>query len=107
MIDAVIQRRDLLKSALSLTAIASAAEGPVRLAVAGLAHGHASGMFRRLAGRTDVTLCGVSDADPKLRTRYFDQFKIDSKLGYGSLDEMLDQAKPDGVMGFTNTFDHL
>jgi predicted dehydrogenase len=72
-----------------------------------LTHGHARGFFTRNLKRTDVQLVGVSEPDAELRARYFEDYKTDAKLGYPSLDAMLDATKPQAVLGFSNTFDHL
>lgn len=102
-------RRSLLRSGAAVLAgtAAHAVGEPFRIALAGLTHGHARGFFTRNLKRTDVQLVGVSEPDAELRARYFDEFKLDAKLGYSSLTAMLDGAKPQAVLGFSNTFDHL
>lgn len=89
-----------------LLAGAAFAQAPLRLAIAGLTHGHAQGFLRALEGRTDVQLVGVSDPDPELRKRYADRFKLDAKVLFGDLETMLAEAKPEAVAAFSSTFDH-
>ena len=78
-----------------------------RIAMAGLAHGHARGHFNRNLRRTDIQLVGVAEENTQLRHSYFESFKLDPALGFDSLETMLDRVKPDGVLAFTSTFDHL
>jgi len=79
---------------------------PMRLAIAGLVHGHVDGFARRLEGRTDVQLVGVFDRDPALVSRFLEQRGLPRSMGYESLDRMLDESRPDAVAAFTSTADH-
>ncbi len=79
---------------------------PLRLAIAGLVHGHVQGFAQRIRGRTDVQLVGVFDRDPSLVSRFLEQNGLPRTIAFGSLDEMLDQAKPEAVAAFTSTADH-
>src|SRR5689334_5012632 len=88
------------------TSFQSPADRPLRLAIAGLVHGHVSGFLRSAQGRHDVEIVGVYEPDKTLLQRYGDQFKIPAAAQFTSLDEMLDRTKPEAVASFTNTFDH-
>lgn len=106
-------RTVLLASALLLaagsfgSAAAQEAPGrPVRLAIAGLVHGHVDGFARRLKGRTDVEVVGVFDRDPALLRRFLEAQGLASSVGFESLDRMLDEARPEAVAAFTSTDDH-
>jgi predicted dehydrogenase len=79
---------------------------PLRLAIAGLVHGHVQGFAQRVRGRDDVQLVGVFDRDPVLLSRFLEQNGLPRSAAFGSLDEMLDQAKPEAVAAFTSTADH-
>ncbi len=83
-----------------------AAAAPVRLAIAGLVHGHVDGFFRAMRNRTDVQLVGIADPDAALQKRYAEKYKLDSSLFFKDVATMLDRVKPDAVASFTNTFDH-
>lgn len=91
---------------LALGATAAFAQAPLKLAIAGLTHGHAQGFLRALEGRKDVELVGVSDPDAQLRQQYATRFKLDPKIFYPDLNAMLTAAKPDAVAAFSSTFDH-
>jgi predicted dehydrogenase len=87
-------------------AAAQGDEKPLRVAVAGLEHGHVSGFFRNIEKRKNVELVGVFDPEPALHKKYGDEFHIPSRLFYADLNEMLDKVKPDAVATFTMTFSH-
>lgn len=81
-------------------------EKPLRVAIAGLAHGHVDGFFRALKNRKDVEVVGVFDPDPGLHKKYGELYGIASGLFFTDLGAMLDKVKPEAVATFTNTFDH-
>ena len=81
-------------------------EKPLRVAIAGLAHGHVDGFFRALQRRKDVEIVGVFDPDVSLHKKYQDKYHFDGALFFTSLGAMLDKVKPEAVATFTNTFDH-
>jgi predicted dehydrogenase len=87
-------------------AVLSGDEKPLRVAIAGLAHGHVDGFFRALQKRKDVEIVGVFDPDPSLHKKYADRYGFAGTLFFASLGAMLDAVKPDAVATFTNTFDH-
>jgi len=86
--------------------LAAAQEVPLRVAIAGLDHGHVDGFFRALQKRKDVEIVGVFDPDPTLHKKYGDLYSIASELFFTDLAAMLDKIKPEAVATFTNTFDH-
>ena len=88
-----------------LTPVLQAAE-PLRLGVAGLVHGHVSGFFRQALERPDVRIAGIAEADDAVAARYAKAFRYDPALRHTSLEKMLDSAKPEAVVAYTNTFDH-
>jgi predicted dehydrogenase len=79
---------------------------PLRLAIAGLVHGHVSGFLRAAQGRTDVEIVGVFDADAALLKRYAERNKLPASILFTDLGAMLDKVKPEAVASFTNTLDH-
>jgi predicted dehydrogenase len=86
--------------------LAGAQEPPLRVAIAGLAHGHVKGFLKGLQARKDVKLVGVFDPDPSLHKKYGDMYGISSDLFFTDLDTMLDKVKPEAVATFTPTIDH-
>jgi len=80
---------------------------PVRLAIAGLVHGHVRGFLRALSGRTDVQLVGIAEPDADLRRAVLAEHGLAPELGFDSLDDLLARAQPEAVAAFTTTADHV
>jgi predicted dehydrogenase len=81
--------------------------GPVRVAIAGLVHGHVGGFMRQLQGRgADMELVAVYEPDAALRKAFSERYKIAEDRMFASLDELLLRAKPEAVAAFSNTKDH-
>src|SRR5205807_2331627 len=85
---------------------ARAQEAPLRLAIAGLVHGHVAGFLRAAQARKDVRIVGVFDADAALQRQYAERYGLPASVMFTELDTMLDRARPEAVASFTNTFDH-
>jgi predicted dehydrogenase len=103
-----MQRRAVLSVFAGAPAILrGVAPPPLKLAVIGLVHGHAGGFLRRIAGRDDVTLTGVSEPDAAVRARYAKQFKLDEGIFHADAARMLDVAKPGAAAIFGDTLSHL
>lgn len=98
-------------TALLLTAVllpaGMEAQEPFRLAIIGLAHGHADGFLARLRKQDDVRLVGIAEPDAGVLHRYQEKFHLDSSMLFSSPEKMLDTTKPEAVALFTDTFDHL
>ena len=67
---------------------------PLRVAVAGMAHGHTNGFLQRVKNRHDVEIIGVAEPDRKLFDRYAADFHLDASLYHADLDEMLPSFDP-------------
>ncbi len=89
-----------------MLAPANAQTAPVRVAIAGLVHGHVDGFLRAAKGRADIQIVGVSDPDAALRHKYATKFGLPESIFFTDLQTMLDQSKPEAVASFTSTFDH-
>ncbi len=87
-------------------ASANTSTAPLRVAMAGLVHGHAEGFFNRVKDRRDIQIVGIAEADEKLFDRYANQFGLDRNLRHTDLDEMLNATHPQAVLVYTNTYDH-
>ena len=79
---------------------------PLRLAIAGLAHGHVDGFFRAAKNRADVQIVGIFDRDPSLQRKYAQKYGFPESVFYTDLAMMLDKVKPQAVASFTSTVDH-
>jgi predicted dehydrogenase len=93
---------------LTVLAPAHAQEGspPLRLAIAGLVHGHVTGFLRAAQARTDVQIVGVFEPDAALLRKYAERYKLPDTALFTSLDTMIDRTRPEAIAAFTNTADH-
>jgi predicted dehydrogenase len=104
----------LLPFALAASAIATTSSGaqppevkPLRIAIAGLNHGHVSGFLSSAQRRVaDVVIVAVWDPDAELLAKYGRSNHLAGDLMYTDLDKMLDARKPEAVATFTDTYSH-
>ena len=81
--------------------------GPVRVAIAGLVHGHVTGFMRQLQGRgADMELVGVFEPDAALRAAFSKRYGVAADRMFASLDDLLERARPEAVAAFSSTRDH-
>ena len=80
--------------------------GPVRLAVAGITHGHVPWILGRKE-KGDIELVGVYEKDVALSRKYAAQFGLDTGLFYTDLNRMLQAVKPEAMVAFGSTYEHL
>ena len=83
-----------------------AADKPIRVAIVGLVHDHALGLFGPLAQNPNVQLVAIVEPDPAVIERYTVRFHLDSRLFYPDTDRMLEQQHPDAVLVNTSIQDH-
>jgi glucose-fructose oxidoreductase len=81
-------------------------EAPLRVAMAGLVHGHASGFFEQFQKRADLQVVGIAEADGQLTAQFEKRYGLAPSLFYSALEEMLKKTKPQAVLAYTNTYDH-
>ncbi len=81
-------------------------ETPLRVALAGLVHGHASGFFEQFQKRADLQIVGIAESDGQLVAFFEKKYGLAPSLFYSDLEEMLKKSKPQAVLAFTNTYDH-
>lgn len=78
----------------------------LKLAIAGVVHGHVHGFMRRFKDRTNFEVVGVSEPDPALRAAFAKRYGLDESKMFADLPTLLEKVKPEAVAAFTNTFDH-
>ncbi len=83
-----------------------AQDAPLRIAIAGLAHGHVSGFLNAAVKRQDAKIVAIFDLDPALVASYAKRFNLPADAQFTDLGKMLDTVKPEAVATFTSTFDH-
>src|SRR6202795_4416757 len=81
-------------------------EAPMRVALAGLVHGHAFGFFDQFQKRTDLQVVGIAEADRQLAAQFAKRYGLEPGLFYSDLEEMLKATHPQAVLAYTNTYDH-
>lgn len=88
-------------------AIRAQTQAPVKLAIAGLNHGHVSGFLRSAARRqADVQIVGIYDPDAALASKYGEANHFPPGARFTDLKKMLDAVKPDAVAIFSDTGSH-
>src|SRR5437016_8481049 len=81
-------------------------EGPLRVALAGLVHGHSFGFFDQFQHRTDLQVVGIAEADHQLTEQFAKRYGLPRGIFFSDLEEMLKKTHPQAVLAYTNTFDH-
>ncbi len=79
---------------------------PLRVALAGLVHGHAFGFFGQFQKRMDLQVVGIAEADRQLAAQFTKKYGLAPGLLYSDLEEMLKATHPQAVLAYTNTYDH-
>jgi predicted dehydrogenase len=90
----------------ALSAQTTPTSSPLRVAIAGLVHGHVGGFLRQNQSRTDIQIVGVAEADKKLSEFTAQKYGLSPDIFFATVDEMLEKSKPQAVLIYTNTFDH-
>ena len=107
-------KRTMILAALALTmAMTWAAktseaqeQAPLRVAIAGLVHGHVDGFFRGAMKRQDIQIVGIAEPDGALFEMYAKKYGLDAKLYHADLEELVKATKPQAVLGYTSTYEH-
>jgi len=85
---------------------AAEAQAPLRVAIAGLVHGHADGFFSHSLVRRDIQIVGIAEPDRALFDQYAAKFKLEPALYHSDLEELVRTLHPQAVLGYTATLDH-
>ncbi|HLN56762.1 MAG TPA: Gfo/Idh/MocA family oxidoreductase [Bacteroidales bacterium] len=81
---------------------------PVSFAVARMNHDHIGFILGRVKNKnTAYRLAAIFEPDQKLVKKYSKIYNLDPSLFYDNLEKMLDKVKPEAVLAFGSTFDHL
>jgi predicted dehydrogenase len=82
------------------------AQKPVRVAVAGISHGHVGWIFNRKE-KKDIELVGIYETDKALVAKFVERYKLDPGLFYDNLDKMLAETKPEAITAFGPINEHI
>lgn len=83
-----------------------ATQKPIRLAIAGVSHGHSAFILGRKE-KSDFTIVGIYEPNNELALQLSKQYNFDPKLIYNDLGKMLDAVKPEAVAAFGSIFAHM
>jgi len=98
--------KTLLPFLLAFLSIQSMAQAPLKVAVAGLSHGHVGWIFNR-SDKKDIELVGIYETNPDLINQFMTKYKLDKRLFFTDLNKMLDEAKPEAVSAFGAINEHI
>src|SRR5437660_3265378 len=79
---------------------------PLRVALVGLVHGHASGFFDQFQKRADLQVIGIAEADNQLAAQFASRYALQPAIFYSDIADMLKATHPQAVLAYTNTYDH-
>lgn len=79
---------------------------PVKVAVAGLTHGHVDWIFNSERNK-DIVLVGIYEPNRALVKKYAERYNLDKELFYTDLGKMLEKVKPEAVTAFGATNEHI
>jgi len=96
----------LLMSLTASDAQTSAGSQPIKVAIAGLTHGHVEGFFKKYLHQPDIQVIAIAEPDQQLAARYATEFSLDKSLFFTDLKYMLQKTHPQAVLAYTNTYDH-
>ena len=85
---------------------AADSKSPLRVAIAGLVHGHADGFFSHSLNRPEIQIVAIAEPDRAIFDRYAAKFHLDPSLYHADLEEALRATKPQAVLVYTSTYDH-
>jgi predicted dehydrogenase len=85
---------------------AQSTQPPLRLAVAGMTHGHIGFLMNRKI-KSDLQVVGVYEPNTEMALRYAKKYNFDPSIIYTDLDKMLEATKPEAVVAFGSIYDHL
>jgi predicted dehydrogenase len=88
------------------TAQTTPAKPPLRVGIVGLVHGHVHGFLGQSLHSPEIEIVGVAEPDRQLLTAAAARYGFGPTLLFTDLEEMLQKARPQAVLVYTNTYDH-
>lgn len=80
-------------------------KNPLRIGIVGLSHSHVHWL---LGNKYDeVKIVGIVEPNKDLAKRYMKQYQMSMDLVYDSMDEMINERKPEAVTAFGSIYEHL
>jgi len=85
---------------------APAAQPPLRVSIVGLVHGHVHGFLQQSLHSPEIEIVGVVEPNKQLLDQNAARYKFAPSILFTDLEEMLQKARPQAVLVYTNTSDH-
>jgi predicted dehydrogenase len=79
---------------------------PLRVAIAGLVHGHVHGFLEQSRHSPRIEIVAVAEPDRQLLAAAGARYGFGPSQLFSNLEDMLAQVRPQGVLVYTNTYDH-
>ncbi len=96
----------LIAASFVITCTPASAQGPLRVGIVGLVHGHVHGFLQQSLHSSDIAIVAVVEPDKQLLAQNAKRYGFASNMLFSDLEEMLGKAHPQAVLVYTNTFDH-
>lgn len=78
----------------------------LKVGVVGMVHGHVYGFFEDAVKRSDIEIVGLAEPREELLRRYGGRHHFPESIRFRDLDRMLETARPEAVVVFTDTREH-
>ena len=79
---------------------------PLRVGIVGLVHGHVHGFLDQSRHSPEIEIVGIAEPDRQLLSQAASRYGFGQALLFTSLEEMIEKARPQAVLAYTNTYDH-
>jgi predicted dehydrogenase len=79
---------------------------PLRVAIAGLVHGHVHGFLDQSRHSPEIDIVGIAEPDQRLLDAAASRYGFDRSQLFTDLDAMLAKTHPQAVLVYANTYDH-
>ncbi len=80
-------------------------EDPLKIGIVGLSHSHVHWILR--GNFDEVRIVGIVESNKELARRIIKQYDMSMDIVYDSMDEMIQNTKPEAVTAFGSIYEHL
>src|SRR5579863_6662953 len=105
-VSSLILALSLLMAAGSHGQTASVPRVPLRVGIVGLVHVHVHGFLEQSRHSPEIEIVGVIEPDQRLLQQAAKRYGFDPRALFTDLETMLEKARPQAVLVYTNTYDH-
>jgi predicted dehydrogenase len=98
--------KNVLAGALLVVVVIGSSAEALRMGVAGLSHGHAGQLLKHWDSEV-IQVVGIAESNADVVRQYVDKFKFPPDLVFESLEEMVEQVKPEAVAALNPLNEHL